>query len=563
MEVKGPKSNLILKYCRLIYQVTEKKRPEEVSFDAIKAPLVYFQDFFGIPDDQACILLAFMIESVFRDQAITTETILAHFGNGLEVLSEIEQSSMLLQEKKYCVRKMARKRRSRFNADSGKKKFQLSELVTEAVLKGDKNLLKPEPIKGLIKFAQEVAYLTNQRWKEEINTDQLYEEIKDLMEQNQEIPFVNLITQFYLPPIELAVLWNICHRHIYYQREVLDVTEILSEIEDDSEKSFLFKRQLKAKKLLIQQHELIEFKREVFGHFNLVKPTSKLLKMLNDGDEDVKPSFEPQICRLEIHENIPEETLFFNHQEEQLLAELADVLAQDRLVQLQERLKQMGYPTGVNILLYGYAGTGKTASVKQWARKNQRNILWVEVNRIKSAWVGESEQNLQEVFDEYEQAVKAMPQTPILLFNEADAILGKRMDAKTGVDKMENAMQNILLQNLEDFNGIFIATTNMANQLDKAFDRRFLYKVGFQKPEPATRSKILMSNFPFLPEEQISMLNERFQLTGGQIMNVKKRLTFQEILYGKKPEYVTIKTFCEQELQFTNPAARPPIGFLQ
>lgn len=562
MEINGKKSNLILKYCRQIFQATEKKPIHEVKLETIKTPILFFQDFFGLTDIQACILLAFMIESNFRDQNISTDTILSHFGNSLEDLSELQHSVEMLEEMKYCAKKSAKRRRMRYGPSTSKKSYTLSELVSEAVLKGDKQLLKPEPVTGIIQFAQEVAYLTNQRWEEEITTEMLLDEIKDLMEQHQSIPFVQQLAQLYLPPLELAVLWNICHRHIYYQREEIDVADILSEVEEDSESIFVFKRKLKMKGLAIQEHGFIEYKKELYGLYNMVKPTDKLLDKLYEGEADLKPGFSPKLCRMESYDSIPEEQLFFNPEEQKLISELNELMTQEKLSELQGRLKQQGYATGVNILLYGYAGTGKTASVKQWAKKNGRHVLWVEVNRIKTAWVGESEQNLQKVFDEYQLAYKFYDKAPILLFNEADAIIGRRTDVRNSVDQMENSLQNILLQNMEDFPGIFIATTNLASHLDKAFDRRFLYKVGFQKPEKNTRLKILGNAFAHLSEDEVAMLNEQFELTGGQIMNVKKRLSFQEVLSGKTPDYVTIQTFCEQELQLTKPS-RTPIGFLR
>jgi SpoVK/Ycf46/Vps4 family AAA+-type ATPase len=105
-------------------------------------------------------------------------------------------------------------------------------------------------------------------------------------------------------------------------------------------------------------------------------------------------------------------------------------------------------------LLYGGPGTGKTASVKQIARTTGRAILMVDIAKIQSKWVGESEKNLSKVFEEYRNGKKAFANDPILLFNEADAILGKRFSVKSSVDKSYNAMQNILLQELEDFEGI-------------------------------------------------------------------------------------------------------------
>jgi SpoVK/Ycf46/Vps4 family AAA+-type ATPase len=109
-----------------------------------------------------------------------------------------------------------------------------------------------------------------------------------------------------------------------------------------------------------------------------------------------------------------------------------------------------------------------------------------EISETKSKWFGESEKRIKAVFDRYHGLVKEKGIAPILLFNEADAVLGKRREltqSRLGPDQTENAIQNIILQEMENLNGILIATTNMTVNLDKVFERRFLYKIEFDKPD--------------------------------------------------------------------------------
>lgn len=114
-------------------------------------------------------------------------------------------------------------------------------------------------------------------------------------------------------------------------------------------------------------------------------------------------------------------------------------------------------------------------TVLQIARKTGRDLIQVNVSEVKSMWVGESEKNIKGIFDDYKQKVKQSVKAPILLFNEADAIIGKRqVGAERAVEKMENSIQNIILQEIEQLDGILIATTNLAENMDKAFERRFL-----------------------------------------------------------------------------------------
>lgn len=124
---------------------------------------------------------------------------------------------------------------------------------------------------------------------------------------------------------------------------------------------------------------------------------------------------------------------------------------------------------------------------------------------------------------------------PILLFNEADAIIGMRKEsALDAVDKMENAIQNIILQEMETLNGILIATTNLAQNMDRAFERRFLYKIKFNKPALKARMQIWQSMLPDLPEADIKILAEKYDFSGGQIENVARHYTIDSVLQGEK-----------------------------
>jgi len=185
----------------------------------------------------------------------------------------------------------------------------------------------------------------------------------------------------------------------------------------------------------------------------------------------------------------------------------------------------------------------------------------VDIEKIQSKWVGDSEKNLSMVFKEYKQCRSSFDRDPILLFNESDALLNKRINMKSSTDKMNNTMQNILLQELEDFEGIFFATTNLANQLDTAFDRRFLYKVEFNQPGNDVRYNILKSVFPDFDETILRRINNDFPLTGGQISNLKKKLFVKCLLDKKIDKEKYLITLCQEEFSLSKNSKIRPIGF--
>ena len=187
-------------------------------------------------------------------------------------------------------------------------------------------------------------------------------------------------------------------------------------------------------------------------------------------------------------------------------------------------------------MFYGAPGTGKTETVMQLARQTGRDIMQVNISEIKSMWVGESEKNIKSVFDQYRRKVEKASVAPILLFNEADGIIGKRQEgAERAVEKMENSIQNIILQEMENLNGILIATTNLAQNMDMAFERRFLYKIKFNKPSLEARMSIWHEMLPSLSDADVHTLAAKYDFSGGQIENVARHYAIDTVLHGDEP----------------------------
>lgn len=248
-------------------------------------------------------------------------------------------------------------------------------------------------------------------------------------------------------------------------------------------------------------------------------------------------------------ESIKPKQLFYNDKERKLVEELAALLDEKNFQGIRDRLKETNFRSGFACLFYGAPGTGKTETVLQIARKTGRDLIQVNISDIKSMWVGESEKNIKGIFDDYRKMVKQSAKTPILLFNEADAIIGKRMvGAEKAVDKLENNIQNIILQEIEQLEGILIATTNLAENMDKAFERRFLYKVKFEKPDLHGRLQIWQTMIPFLNDADASFLAARYDFSGGEIENIARHYTIQSILHGKPADMLkSLVGYCDSE----------------
>lgn len=172
----------------------------------------------------------------------------------------------------------------------------------------------------------------------------------------------------------------------------------------------------------------------------------------------------------------------------------------------------------------------------------------VDPTQSKSMWFGESEKKIREIFTRYAQVCRNASHLPILFFNEADAIFGMRKDMteSTSVQTF-NAMQNILLEEMERFEGILLATTNMTSNFDPAFDRRFLYKIEFHPPSREMRKKIWRAKLPVVPARVINTLSGGYSFSGGQIENIARKFEIDSLLNGRQPNLDELIRYCEEE----------------
>ena len=256
----------------------------------------------------------------------------------------------------------------------------------------------------------------------------------------------------------------------------------------------------------------------------------------------------------------PAKELFYNPEEKDQIERLTSLLEEGSLQRIIASLKEKGLRSGIACLFYGAPGTGKTETVYQIARRTGRSILEADVAKLRNCFVGETEKNVRALFHDYRIACSENDHMPILLFNEADAILGTRMEgAVRSTDRMENSVQNILLQEMENFEGILIATTNLHGNLDPAFERRFLFKTRFDLPGVEPRQKIWQAQFPGISDEEAANLAREFTLSGGQIENVARKMTIGSVLTGSGQSVEQLQQYCREEL-ITKAAGRK-IGF--
>ena len=373
-------------------------------------------------------------------------------------------------------------------------------------------------------------------WFDDLNDDaispqELREELQVLFDENPQVGFVQKMKTLNLDSEDQLLLTLFCH--LLVNRDDDDIR--FNQIDDvfDSQGDFNnAKADLRAGEHYLQRHKLIEHRCED-GIANVNR-----YKLTEDAKRDLLAEMKlyataEKIADVVEYEQLTQKQLFFPKDIQRQVDELGCFLQQKNYQRILDRMKEKGFRNGFACLFYGGPGTGKTETVYQLARQTGRNIMVVDVPQIKSKWVGESEKNIKALFDRYREQVKRSKLTPILLFNEADAIIGKRKNgAENAVDKMENSLQNIILQEMETLDGIMIATTNLQQNMDKAFERRFLYKIKFEKPTVEARASIWKTMIPELCNNDIHVLASKYDFSGGQIENIARHYAIDTILHG-------------------------------
>lgn len=502
----------------LIENVVESTNDHGIELDDIaNAYIVELAKRLGLTPEQA------MLTSVFVDQSddtrITNKDLARHFGvRPVKMLGMRDVIDSLVKLAVIC---------KRVNSD-GDITYRMPNSVIECLRKGV--LPTRESLEGLTarEWFDQIDCLLKKRDKEEITDNDLHSEIQELIALNPQLYICDRLKAFKFNDNDVVLLLLLCNIYINDHDEHI----MRCDIDDYFSRSVLrhHTTELDAGTHVLMTNRLVEYActdgqvdSEAWHITNYCK-----MDFLQELNIKVTREFRANLTH---HESIAEKAMFYNESVTQQVNELRDLLGRDRMERVQKRLKNKGMRTGFTCLFYGAPGTGKTETVQQLARITGRDIMLVDVPNVRSKWVGETEKNIKGIFDRYRHIAEQTECAPILLFNEADAVLNKRSEGATGsVDKMENAMQNIILQEMEQLDGIMIATTNLTGSLDGAFERRFLYKIQFDKPTPKESMHIWKAMLPELNDDDALYLAENYSFSGGQIENIARKQTITAIL---------------------------------
>lgn len=257
-------------------------------------------------------------------------------------------------------------------------------------------------------------------------------------------------------------------------------------------------------------------------------------------------------------EKILQRALFYNPVEAEQIDMIRRMLRPAAFKKYKRSLEGTGEPTGIAVLLSGGPGTGKTELVRQLARETGRDLLLFNVAEQRDKFFGESEKRIKQTFDSYNDLLITRPRAPILFFNEGDSIFQNRQSIGSSTSSSENAIQTILLNELERFEGILFCTTNRPGSFDEAFARRFLFKVDIQPPTEPVRFQLLTHLFKKLPAAFLKQVAESYVFTAAELENFKKLHHMKNLVDPKQPD---LKIELERYLSSITHKPTSHIGF--
>ena len=520
-----------------IVTLAEDSELNTMFFEQADRFITYLSERQGISKMQAVLLSLFIESSASGNKSDFSDIARYLDCNNVQVLQYKGEVDGLV--------KMGILRRLRNNMN-GEFDYAVTPTLLESLSKNEPYQRKSYKDATGIQFFQYFYDITHLRYEDELSTELMLEEIERLMDENPELTYVKALRDIEMTDISRAVITHMS-RHLVLSGTTSIPMNHLVFLLDSQHQKYDFDRMMSEGKHFLMREGWVENAfSEGFKDKEEYQLTPKAREVLLK-DYDIKPG-ENKGCDVMQSDKITMKQLFFADNVESQLDSLSELLSEENYQGICNRLKERGLRQGFACLFYGEPGTGKTESVLQIARKTGRDIMQVNISEVKSMWVGESEKNIKAIFDRYRAIAKHSKRIPILLFNEADGVIGKRKEgAERSVDKMENSIQNIILQEMESLEGIMIATTNLVQNMEK--------------PELAQRTKIWQSMMPRLSAESAGKLASSFDFSGGQIENITRKCDIESILYGD--DYVTdekIEQYCREEKIVKKGGAR--IGFV-
>lgn len=548
-------ANPLLDAIETIFNSSESSEFQLDKLDKCKNDIQVVGEFFNA-DPQQAVVIASLLGLHFNEEETNMKTLLNHANLKLSASIYIQELLKPFIKAEWIRAQASTRHHPLVN-------FTISTQLLNCVASNSWKKMVKKRCKTSFEVLKEFGKCLKERRGREISYDKLIEKTESLLKNSNTVPICAFAKTIALDSFTKAMFLTMCYNHVSGS-ESFSVDSLLNDLSPNLEDRFKIRQDFKLQKSAFFQLELIETSSESSLSFseNEYKLSEKGIQAFLPDYTSIKTKSTSNFLELIESEKIVSKELYYNETEHNKIKNLYTILKQEKYTALCERLQIKGKPQCITAIFYGAPGTGKTETVLQLAKSSGRAVLMADVSSLRSKWVGETEKFTKSLFSDYEKMRKEYELCPILLFNEADSILSKRRHVTDKVDQMENAMQNIILQELEKFEGIFIATTNLEQNIDEAYDRRIIFKIKYSSPTEEARLSIWKQKLPHSSEELLKNLNQKYKLTGGQIDNICKKIEIDTLLQGEDiVDLSYLEVLAEEETSLRRKEAGAIVGF--
>lgn len=516
----------------------EEREMSDNERQQLEEQIQLFSEYLGISRTHTLLFVALYSQQLIDEIHVNTRSIAQFFGIRNVVFVQYRKYFDELENMGLIETEITRRGRN----------YCVCPSVENAIIN---NLSPKSKIKDTIDrygFCQKIETMISNRDECHITTYELFDNVEKEEKRHSSLQFISELKKI-VPDLEgRSLFYLVCDNFINEHSRTTDLNEALNSIYNMPHERFKTGMELKNKQHTLIVSDLVEVLPARFFSDSEIRLTDNGKKLFLEKDSDLFCNGNCNDQRLITADKLPERKLFFDGALSSEIEFLKNSLMDEQFINLQQRLEKNSMPKGVAALFYGYPGTGKTATAEMLAKVTGRSIYHVDIAASKSYWFGESEKIIKRIFLDYKQMCEKSEKKPILLFNEADALFSKRKDVdSSNVAQTENAIQNIILEEIENLDGILIATTNLSENLDKAFSRRFLFKIKFGQPGTDAKMAIWKNKLPWLTDENCRDLASRYDLSGGEIDNIVRKTTMEEVLTGHRPSLDDIRQWCRAE----------------
>ncbi len=536
--------------CRVIGEQQESFSIHGFNFDDYEGEDIsrirQISKFFGLKSVYDCMVLCFFIEKKLSgDQAVNWSQIIDHFSIDLQGCVQMNTTIQSLM-KKQLIHSPDRYR-------SRESEYCLTKSCLTAILNYKPLTMKKGDsfIDGFMKEFD--AVIKN---IDEFQDEEVLPQLTQIVVEYKSLPEIQWLKRQNIPS-DGMVIFFLALRNYIFLRSSITLEQVLKIITADPLERYLLEKEMKGKNHSLIKGNLLCFETDFFISDSL-KLTDRSIKEIFAISRDIcvgkMAIYHPKLFKLISPDEIKEEQYLHSNPDLGLIERMVSRETYERI-----RLKVLG----LTILLSGEPGTGKTSFVYQLAKNTGRPILVVNIAKILSCYVGESEKNLIELFDEAASAYAAFPDTPICLFDEAESLLYVRNPHLSGAaDHMSNNLISLLLQCLDKFQGILFCCSNFGvKNFDPALSRRFHQIVKVKAPPQNILKSIFQSRFPEFSEEEANTFIEKYnRITPAELENLKNKYQVQMLIQDVIDPRTLLYQLVEQDIDAKN-QKRAPMGF--